>query len=302
MKRMTVGKKIGVGFALIILVSTLASAIGIWKATEVERGVGDLGKTHLPLAMMHGKLAGTAAGQELQALLYVIHGKDKYIEEFKKLDVAEDKNFEQIKTLIKRDEELVKAGWIEVSAKAERLHDDFKGAALALMEAAKSKDRQAIERKANDLETASSKFADALEHFAQINEKEARQTSIDTFSQIVFDRTLMSIVTAVMVVVGLILAFFITRSITMPVRKIIAGLTEGAEQVASASGQVSSASPSRWPRAPPSRPPRWRRPPPRLEEMASMTKQNADNAQQANDLMGEAKQGRRHGQRVHGAS
>ncbi len=77
MKRMTVGKKIGVGFASIILLSTLASAVGIWKATEVERAVGGLGKTHLPLAMMHGKLAGTAAGQELQALLYVIHGEDK---------------------------------------------------------------------------------------------------------------------------------------------------------------------------------------------------------------------------------
>ncbi len=174
--------------------------------------------------------------------------KTRYIEKFKKLDVAEDKNFELIKTLIKGDEELVKAGWIEGIAKTEKLHDDFKDAALALMDAAKSKDRQAIEKKADDLETASSKFADALERFAQINETEARQVSVDTFSQIVFARTLMSIVTAVMGVAGLILAFFITRSITMPVRRIIAGLTEGAEQVASASGQVSSAA-SRWPRA-----------------------------------------------------
>ncbi|TFG42654.1 MAG: methyl-accepting chemotaxis protein, partial [Syntrophobacterales bacterium] len=289
MKSMTVGKKIGVGFALIILLSTLASAAGIWKTTEVERGLGDLSRTHLPLAMMHGKLAGTAVGQKLQALLYVIHGEDKYIEEFRKLDVAEDKSFEQIKTLIKRDEELVKAGWIEVIAKAEKLHDDFKDAALALMEVAKSKDRQAIEKKADDLETASSKFTDALEHFAQINEKEARKVSVDTFSQSVFARTFMSIVTAVMVVVGLILASFITRSITMPVRRIIAGLTEGAEEVASASGQVSSAAQS-LAEGSNEQAASIEETSSSLEEMASMTRQNADNAQQANGLMGEAKQ------------
>ena len=268
MKSMTVGKKIGGGFALIILLATLASAIGIWKAVEAEREVGDLSQTHLPLAMMEGKLADTAADQELQALLYVIHGEDKYIEKFGKLDVAEDNNFEQVKGLIKADEVLVKAGWIEVIAKAEKLHDEFKKAALAVMEAAKSKDQQAIGKKADDLETASSKFAEAIGHFAQINEKEARQVASDAFSQSVFARTLMSIVTAVMVAVGLILAFFITRSITKPINRIIAGLSEGADQVASASAQVSVAA-SPWPKAranrrPPSRrPPRpWRRCPP----------------------------------------
>jgi hypothetical protein len=142
-----------------------------------------MSETHLPLAMMQGKLADTAADLELQALLYAIHGEDKYIEEFEKLNVTEEKNFEQIKTLIKGDEELVKACWIEVIAKAKKLHVDFKDAAFALMEAAKSKNQQAIGKKADDLETASSKFAEAIEHFAQINGKEARQVSIDTFSQ-----------------------------------------------------------------------------------------------------------------------
>ena len=289
MKSMTVGKKIGGGFALIILLATLASAIGIWKAVEAEREVGDLSQTHLPLAMMEGKLADTAADQELQALLYVIHGEDKYIEKFGKLDVAEDNNFEQVKGLIKADEVLVKAGWIEVIAKAEKLHDEFKKAALAVMEAAKSKDQQAIGKKADDLETASSKFAEAIGHFAQINEKEARQVASDAFSQSVFARTLMSIVTAVMVAVGLILAFFITRSITKPVNRIIEGLREGADQVASASAQVSCASQS-LAEGSSEQAASIEETSSSLEEMSSMTKQNADNAQQANGLMGEAKQ------------
>jgi CHASE3 domain sensor protein len=48
MKSMTVGKKIGGGFALIILLATLASAIGIWKAIEAEREVGDLSQPMRP--------------------------------------------------------------------------------------------------------------------------------------------------------------------------------------------------------------------------------------------------------------
>ena len=39
-------------------------------------------------------------------------------------------------------------------------------------------------------------------------------------------------------VIGITLAIFITRSITGPVRRIIDGLNEGAQEVASAAGQA----------------------------------------------------------------
>jgi methyl-accepting chemotaxis protein len=99
----------------------------------------------------------------------------------------------------------------------------------------------------------------------------------------------MSILTAVMVVVGSMLAFFITRSVTRPVRRIIQGLTEGAEEVASASGQVSSASQS-LAEGSSEQAASIEETSSSLEEMSSMTKQNADNAQHANTLMSEAKQ------------
>ena len=92
---------------------------------------------------------------------------------------------------------------------------------------------------------------------------------------------------------GLILAlglgFFITRSITGPIRRIIAGLNDGAEQVAAASGQVSSASQSLAEGAG-QQAAAIEETSSSLEEMSSMTKQNAENAQQANSLMGEATQ------------
>lgn len=89
-------------------------------------------------------------------------------------------------------------------------------------------------------------------------------------------------------VIGLIMAFLLTRSIAGPIRRVIAGLTEGAEQVASASTQVSSASQSLAEGAS-QQAAAIEETSSSLEEMSSMTRMNAENAQQANSLMGEAK-------------
>ena len=90
------------------------------------------------------------------------------------------------------------------------------------------------------------------------------------------------------VVLGVVLAFVITRGITKPVNRIIASLTDGSEQVASASGQVSSASQSLAEGAT-EQAAGLEETSSSLEEMSSMTKQNADNAQQANTLASEAR-------------
>jgi methyl-accepting chemotaxis protein len=87
--------------------------------------------------------------------------------------------------------------------------------------------------------------------------------------------------------IGIVLAIFITRSITGPINRIIAGLTEGSAQVASAAGQVSSASQSLAEGAT-EQAAGLEETSSSLEEMSSMTKQNADNAQQANTLAAES--------------
>jgi len=99
---------------------------------------------------------------------------------------------------------------------------------------------------------------------------------------------MMSIVSIISIVSIVVLALLITRSITLPISRIIASLTEGAEQVASASGQVSSASQSLAEGAT-EQAAGLEETSSSLEEMSSMTKQNADNAQQANTLSSEAR-------------
>jgi methyl-accepting chemotaxis protein len=83
---------------------------------------------------------------------------------------------------------------------------------------------------------------------------------------------------------SLFLAFWMARSISRPINRIIEGLTEGAEQMASGSTQVASASQSLAEGAS-EQAAGLEETSSSIEEMASMTKKNAENAGQANHLM-----------------
>ncbi len=89
-------------------------------------------------------------------------------------------------------------------------------------------------------------------------------------------------------VLGIVLAVFIIRSITGPVRRIADTLAAGADQTASAAGQVSAASQSLAQGAS-EQAASLEETSSSLEEMSSMTKKNAESAQQAAGLSADAK-------------
>ncbi len=93
----------------------------------------------------------------------------------------------------------------------------------------------------------------------------------------------------IVLVVGILLAIFITRAISKPINIITAGMGEGANQVASAAGQVSSASQS-LAEGSSEQAASIEETSSSMEEMSSMTKKNADNASHADNLMKEANQ------------
>jgi methyl-accepting chemotaxis protein len=90
-------------------------------------------------------------------------------------------------------------------------------------------------------------------------------------------------------IIGILLSFFIIRSITKPINQTIAGLNDGSDQVASASGQVSASSQS-LAEGSSEQAASIEETSASLEEMSSMTKQNADNSGQADSLMKDANQ------------
>jgi methyl-accepting chemotaxis protein len=88
------------------------------------------------------------------------------------------------------------------------------------------------------------------------------------------------------IALAITIGYLLARSIIKPVTRIIDGLTEGSDQVASASGQVASAS-QQLAEGASEQAAGLEETSSSMEEMSSMTKQNADNATQANSLMGE---------------
>ncbi|MDA3835298.1 MAG: methyl-accepting chemotaxis protein, partial [Spirochaetales bacterium] len=88
------------------------------------------------------------------------------------------------------------------------------------------------------------------------------------------------------IVISVFLAFFVTRSLVNVLSRMSANMFEGASQVASASSQVSSASRS-LAEGSSEQAAAIEETSSSLEEMSSMTKQNADNASQADSLMKE---------------
>ena len=91
------------------------------------------------------------------------------------------------------------------------------------------------------------------------------------------------------ILLGILLAFFLTRSITKPINRVVDGLNAGSDQVAAASQQVSGSSQTLAEGAS-EQAAALEETSSSLEEMTSMIKQNADNAGQADNLMKETSQ------------
>ncbi|MBN1380522.1 MAG: MCP four helix bundle domain-containing protein [Deltaproteobacteria bacterium] len=98
----------------------------------------------------------------------------------------------------------------------------------------------------------------------------------------------MMIVTLIGLVLSVVVAVLLTRSITQPINSVAAGLTEGADQVASASSQVASSSQS-LAEGNSRQASSLEETSSSLEELSSMTKQTADNATQAKSMMNSAR-------------
>ncbi|MBN2582876.1 MAG: hypothetical protein JXL80_07375, partial [Planctomycetes bacterium] len=115
----------------------------------------------------------------------------------------------------------------------------------------------------------------------------ASDKSAELTTNIVSSSSLIIVVSlAVGIVAGVLATFFITRGITKPLNRAIEGLTEGAEQTAAASGQVSASSQS-LAEGSSEQAASLEETSSSIEEMSSMTKQNAVNAKEANALASE---------------
>ncbi len=153
---------------------------------------------------------------------------------------------------------------------------------------ANTKRLAAIWAESKRLELEQSRLAKAVVAAAQANLtsalKEVEAISGETKSM----ELMMFIGLGVALLLGLVLAWTITRSITKPLAQIITGLRDGSQQVAAASDQVSTSS-QQLAGGASQQAASLEETSASLEEITSMTRANADNAGQADNLMSEVK-------------
>ena len=132
------------------------------------------------------------------------------------------------------------------------------------------------------------KANDLLANIVQANVADAQSVSNTTTASVSFTKVLSLSMMIGGVLGGLILAIYITRSVTRAIKRVADLISSGASQTASASTQVSSSSQTLAEGAS-EQAASIEETSASLEEMSSMTKRNAENAQKANDLAKQAR-------------
>jgi methyl-accepting chemotaxis protein len=289
-KNMKLSMKLSGGFGLVLVALIIVGVIGFLRIAGVQRVVVDLSETHIPLIKVVSTIDVSATEQELAVTRYALHKDQKFLPKFEEMDQIVDARFEEAKALVKGDHELLNEGWLDPINKMAIQHDVFVKACTALIDAIKAdKPFEEWDPLADEVARQSAALMIHIDGFLDLNDKEGKRIATLAASTARSARLNIGVIGLLAVVTGILLAVFITRSITRPINSIIEGLNEGAEQVAAASGQVSQSS-QFLAEGSSEQAASIEETSSSLEEMSSMTKQNADNSSQADNLMKEANQ------------
>jgi methyl-accepting chemotaxis protein len=131
---------------------------------------------------------------------------------------------------------------------------------------------------------AANKVLEAAQGTSAANMEKTNSVAEDAVNSLSTAATVMLIGLGAAALLGCLLGFFITRSITKPINRIVQTLTEGSLMVAEASNQVNASATSLAEGAS-EQASSLEETSSALEEMASMTRNNAENAKQANQLV-----------------
>ena len=300
MKNMKLGTKLAGGFTVILLLMVIIAIIGISRLSSLNNDIETIvNESNAKVDLANDMINNINIIARSVRNIAMLNGRDNQLRdsEIKRIEdvrVKYREADEKIGKLVKSDqgkELLAKCRQLQDSVKplvnkAEELilAGKFEEGSKVVLNEVRQPQRQQIEA-----------IAALIEHQKESTRKTAEQSAADYKIAITF----MIGLSAVALILGGFIAFFITTSITKPLNRVITGLAEGADQVASASAQVSSASQSLAEGAS-EQAASLEETSSSIEEMSSMTRQNADNAGQAKAMMVEAKNCCWKSQRPHG--
>jgi methyl-accepting chemotaxis protein len=283
LKNMKLGTKIGLGFGVVLVLMIGIATLSLVKMSGLNADMDVMVSDRFPKTVLANDITDNINQVARSARNIVIMvdqaGMEKEAATIKEAMKVVNDRLEKLGSTIKsvKGKEILKS---VLDARAAYSGPRDEAVKLAL-EGKKQEATAVLLGKLRPLQLTYMKQVDQLVQYQAELMKEAGKEAKETY---VRSRTFILLLSLISLLLGCGLAYLITRSITRPINKVAEGLSDGAEQVASASTQVASASQSLAEGAS-EQAAGLEETSSSMEEMSSMTKQNADNANQANTLM-----------------
>ena len=283
----TIGKRVISGFTAAVLITGALGTFAYVRLVAIDKQAAKLATDALPGVEASTKFKGLAQANYSTLLEYML-STDK---------AQKTKIEQQIEELKSKTDQAVKEYQDSIFTEEDRR---LFGEALAARQSfiqseqgvlAASRDGKAQE--ANDLMQsqllpAHFKYEETIQTVVDFNHRNGDAAGKEIMSVVAGAKQTMLIGIGIAIFAAVILAFLIVRGVNKALNKIAAALGEGSEQVASASSQVSSSSQGIAQGAS-EQAAALEETTSALEEMSSMTKKNAETAQQAAALSAETK-------------
>jgi len=290
--RLTVGRKLTFGFAVMIIFMAVIGAVGFRSLTAIQANLEDMFQIRLPSLDYL-----LQADRDLQQLLVAERslifaeagGKafEKQLADYETNLRQSTERWNKYKALVSRPEEK------ELLPLYESARAQWEQASRKVVEACKSGDPQARQAAmALSLGQVGELFEAMRDHLDKLQDLNLDSATADNDEATgVYNQTMatLSIITLAGVGLAILLALVIGRGVTKRLNAVITRLAQSSQQVASASAEVNKAGQS-LAQGSSQQAAALEQVSASLEQMASMTNQNADNARLADDKMKSAAQ------------
>ncbi len=281
LKNTKLSTKIILGYSIAILISGLLGMFALTRINQINNLVEVIADDCLPGAALSGELDAWARQEFAILLMHILSVDDSsashYEEELEQYVTRFSDDAKSYESTIQITEDRILFGSMQQAYQNWAVRRD---AALKLsMSGKKDEAREQIDVLYEVSSQLTNLTGEVMAWNGAYGEEAGHQ--IETVVRNAWIGILVGISLAV--VVNLILAFGITSSITRVLKQIVSDLTNGANQVASASGEVAQSS-TQMAEGASEQASSLEETSASLEELTSMTHQNAENADQANHL------------------
>jgi len=287
MQNLTVGKRVTLGFVVVLLLFAGVAGSSIYLLRQVKAHESEILDNALPGVVASAKIKGVASEIQIAVLRHLMaktpedkksfddrinslkEENQKYLDEYVATITSADrrKQFEEMK--------IARENYIKTRA--------------PILELSRSgKAEEAMEANRTRLRPVFAAFQKACEDLFTANADHANAAGTQSKKTISLTNAVISITAVTAIAIGIGFAVMITLGLNRALGQLALALGDGANQVAAASCQVSSSSQSLAEGAS-EQAASLEETSASLEEMSSMTKRNAESAQQARQVAGSAR-------------